>query len=255
MVVATVRPRNRLVDPRPGDVVLLLHAHPDDESVFTGGTIARLAAAGASVALVTATLGDLGVPRDARDRPSADERRELAARRHAELVRACETLGLDSHLLLGGEGRWGDSGIIELLRAPNALAANSAEAAGDLAELLRRVRPHVLVSYAEHGCTGHPDHLACHEIALRAASRTAGRLESIALIADTGLDLGGSGPRRSNNGAATLSIDIAAYAARKLRAVRCHESQATCMSVAGYTRRLLADDLRARTEDYLLIST
>jgi N-acetyl-1-D-myo-inositol-2-amino-2-deoxy-alpha-D-glucopyranoside deacetylase len=252
MVAATARPRNRLVDPRPGDVVLLLHAHPDDESVYTGGTIARLVAAGASVVLVTATLGDLGVPRDARDRPSADERYELAARRHAELRRACKALGLDSHLLLGGEGCWGDSGIVAAACAPNALAANAERAAGDLAELLRRLRPHVLVSYAEHGCTGHPDHRACHEIALRATAAEHRRLESIALIADTGLDPGGS---RTNNGAPTVSIDIASQAARKLRAVQCHESQATCVSVAGYLRRLLAGDSCARTEDYLLIST
>lgn len=225
--------------------MLLLHAHPDDESVFTGGTIARLSAAGATVVVAMATLGELGVPRDPADPPSPQESARLARRRRAELARACRLLGVDAHVLLGGAGRWSDSGIVASARPANALAGNTAAATEDAFDVLASVRPHVLVSFADHGCTGHPDHVACHEIALRAAARARdGRLETIALIA-----------REDGEDARSVAVDIAPHAARKLRAVECHVSQARCVSVARALARLRAGGRCARVEDYVVIST
>jgi N-acetyl-1-D-myo-inositol-2-amino-2-deoxy-alpha-D-glucopyranoside deacetylase len=249
-----IDPRNRLTDPAPGDVVLFLHAHPDDESIFTGGTIARLADAGATVVVVMATLGELGVEPDRPDRPPAEEQRALAAIRRSELRDACALLGVSSLHFLGAEGRWSDSGIVPAARAPNALASAAPAAARDLSAILRAVRPHVIVTYASHGCTGHADHRACHEIVRRAACAGDGelaRLRSIALVADTGPDPVPAPPRLGAG--TTASVDIRGYADTKLAALDRHASQAIGVSAARYRERLLAGDACARAEDYLLV--
>jgi N-acetyl-1-D-myo-inositol-2-amino-2-deoxy-alpha-D-glucopyranoside deacetylase len=90
--------------------VLFVHAHPDDESIETGATMAKYAAEGAHVCLVTCTRGEEGevIPEDLRHL-SGDE---LGDHRTGELARACAALGVDDHRYLGGEGRWRDSGMM-----------------------------------------------------------------------------------------------------------------------------------------------
>ncbi len=92
--------------------LLLVHAHPDDESIFTGATMARYAAEGARVTLVTCTLGELGeiIPPDL----SHLLPDELGQHRIVELDRACAVLGVTDHRFLGGEGRYRDSGMMGL---------------------------------------------------------------------------------------------------------------------------------------------
>ena len=87
--------------------LLLLHAHPDDESIGTGATMARYAAEGAHVTLVTCTLGELGevIPEDLA-RLAADRENRLGEYRIGELAAACEALGVTVHRFLGGPGRW-----------------------------------------------------------------------------------------------------------------------------------------------------
>src|SRR4051794_4876887 len=93
--------------------LLLVHAHPDDESLWTGGTIARYAAAGVVVTLVTCTLGEEGeiIPGFLRQLGSA-EADQLGGYRMGELRAACAALGVSDHRYLGGAGRWRDSGMI-----------------------------------------------------------------------------------------------------------------------------------------------
>ena len=99
--------------------LLLVHAHPDDESIGTGATMARYAAEGAGVTLVTCTLGELGevIPADlahlaaGEGQPGPDR---LGRHRIGELARACAALGVSDHRFLGGPGRWRDSGMMGL---------------------------------------------------------------------------------------------------------------------------------------------
>src|ERR1700748_2989341 len=92
---------------------LLVHAHPDDESIGTGATMAKYAAEGARVTLVTCTLGELGeiIP-PSLAHLAADRDDELGEYRIGELDAACAELGVTDHRFLGGPGRWRDSGMM-----------------------------------------------------------------------------------------------------------------------------------------------
>jgi|SRR5579859_3538227 len=155
--------------------LLLVHAHPDDESIGTGATIARYAAEGAQVTLVTCTLGELGevIPPDLAH--LAGDGGRLGAHRITELAAACTALGVRDQRFLGGAGRWHDSGMMGLPdndRPDCFWQADVNTAAAELARILREVRPQVLVSYDENGFYGHPDHIQAHRVA-RAAVRLA----------------------------------------------------------------------------------
>jgi N-acetyl-1-D-myo-inositol-2-amino-2-deoxy-alpha-D-glucopyranoside deacetylase len=157
--------------------LLLVHAHPDDESIGTGATIARYAAEGAQVTLVTCTLGELGEiipPGLAHLGVDADNR--LGPYRITELAAACAALGIRDQRFLGGPGRWRDSGMMGLPAndSPDCFwQADLATAAAELAQVILEVRPQVLVTYDEDGFYGHPDHIQAHRVA-RAAIGLAG---------------------------------------------------------------------------------
>ncbi|MEH1101294.1 N-acetyl-1-D-myo-inositol-2-amino-2-deoxy-alpha-D-glucopyranoside deacetylase [Micromonospora sp. CPCC 205561] len=156
----------------PDRRLLLVHAHPDDESIGTGSTMAHYAAAGAHVTLVTCTLGEEGeihVP--ALARLAAAEADQLGGWRIAELNAACAALGVTDHRFLGGAGRYRDSGMMGLATNEHPRAfwqADLDEAAGHLLEVMREVRPQVMVTYDENGFYGHPDHIQAHRVAMRA---------------------------------------------------------------------------------------
>ncbi len=99
--------------PRPVRRLLLVHAHPDDESIGTGATMAKYAAEGAQVTLVTCTLGELGeiIPAGLAHL-AADRDDRLGGYRTGELAAACAALGVTDHRFLGGAGRWRDSGMM-----------------------------------------------------------------------------------------------------------------------------------------------
>jgi N-acetyl-1-D-myo-inositol-2-amino-2-deoxy-alpha-D-glucopyranoside deacetylase len=152
--------------------LLLVHAHPDDESIGTGATIARYAAEGARVTLVTCTLGELGevIPPELAHL-AADRENRLGARRITELAAACAALGLADQRFLGGPGRWRDSGMMGLKTNDDPgcfWQADVAQAAAELAGVIREVRPQVLVTYDENGFYGHPDHIQAHRVAAEA---------------------------------------------------------------------------------------
>jgi N-acetyl-1-D-myo-inositol-2-amino-2-deoxy-alpha-D-glucopyranoside deacetylase len=160
------------MDPLAGRRLLLVHAHPDDESIETGATMAAYAAAGAAVTLVTCTLGELGeVIPPALAYLTAGSGAALGAHRTGELAAACAALGVRDHRFLGGAGRWRDSGMMGLPDndAPGCFwQADVAEAAALLAGVIRDVRPQVVVTYDERGFYGHPDHIQAHRVTRRA---------------------------------------------------------------------------------------
>lgn len=149
--------------------ILLVHAHPDDETIASGVTMARYADSGAHVALVTCTLGEEGevlVPE--LGHLAAHEQDELGAHRRLELAEALALLGVSDHEYLGGPGRYRDSGMMGLPtneRAECFWQADLLEAAAFLVATIRRVRPQVVVTYDDFGQYGHPDHIQAHRVA------------------------------------------------------------------------------------------
>ncbi|MFD3539451.1 N-acetyl-1-D-myo-inositol-2-amino-2-deoxy-alpha-D-glucopyranoside deacetylase [Streptomyces sp. NPDC058662] len=161
----------------PARRLLLVHAHPDDESINNGVTMAKYAAEGAHVTLVTCTLGEEGeVIPAALAHLAADRDDSLGAYRVGELAAAMAQLGVTDHRFLGGRGRYRDSGMMGLPQndRPEAFwAAEVDEAAAYLVEVIREVRPQVLVTYDPDGGYGHPDHIQAHRVAMRAAELSA----------------------------------------------------------------------------------
>lgn len=162
----------------PGQVAaarraIFVHAHPDDESIGTGATMARYAAEGGHVTLVTCTLGEEGeihVPELAG--LAAAEADQLGGYRITELDAACAALGVTDHRFLGGAGRYRDSGMMGLPTNGHPRCfwqADLDSAAGHLVQIMRQVRPQVLVTYDPNGFYGHPDHIQSHRVAMRAA--------------------------------------------------------------------------------------
>jgi len=150
----------------------LVHAHPDDESLTTGGTIARYAADGVPVTLVTCTLGEEGeiIPPPMR-RLAATDADQLGGYRSGELAAACAALGVTDHHYLGGIGRWRDSGMVGTAANahPRALVRGRlSEQVDALSDILDAARPAVVVTYGPDGGYGHPDHIRAHEITMAA---------------------------------------------------------------------------------------
>jgi N-acetyl-1-D-myo-inositol-2-amino-2-deoxy-alpha-D-glucopyranoside deacetylase len=170
-----VEPLEQRVEMTPLDFprrLLLVHAHPDDESIGTGATMAKYAAEGALVTLVTCTLGEEGeivVPDLAH--LAADREDALGQVRIEELATAMEALRVDDHRFLGGPGRWRDSGMMGTPTndRPEAFwQADLVDAVGELVRVIREVRPQVVVTYDENGGYGHPDHIQAHRVTVAA---------------------------------------------------------------------------------------
>ncbi|HET6479812.1 MAG TPA: N-acetyl-1-D-myo-inositol-2-amino-2-deoxy-alpha-D-glucopyranoside deacetylase [Actinoplanes sp.] len=162
-----------MTDALPTRRLLLVHAHPDDEVTGTGATMAHYIASGAHVTLVTCTLGEEGeihVPELAQlEAAQADQ---LGGYRMVELSRACAALGVTDHRFLGGAGRYRDSGMMGLPTNEHPRAfwqADLDEAAAHLVEVIREIRPQVMITYDPNGFYGHPDHIQAHRVAMRAA--------------------------------------------------------------------------------------
>lgn len=153
--------------------LLFVHAHPDDESLSTGATIAHYAARGADVRVVTCTLGEEGeVIGDRWAELAADRADQLGGYRIGELTAALHALGVGEPRYLGSAGRWRDSGM------PGAPArsrrrfidADERQTVGALVALIREQRPHVVVTYDPGGGYGHPDHIHAHEVTAAAVA-------------------------------------------------------------------------------------
>ncbi|MEJ3656820.1 N-acetyl-1-D-myo-inositol-2-amino-2-deoxy-alpha-D-glucopyranoside deacetylase [Actinomycetes bacterium KLBMP 9759] len=232
--------------------LLLVHAHPDDETLTTGGTMARYAAdPGTSVTLVTCTLGEQGevIPPELAllDAGNADQ---LGGYRIGELAGACAALGVPDHRMLGGVGRWRDSGMAlaghgvraatpEVLH-PRAFARRESfdDQVDALVEVLEEVRPQVVLTYGADGGYGHPDHVRAHEITVAAVERVPARLYFTA-IGRSGLDAGIAAldpaqpfrvPEPDElpsvpDDEITVRIDVAGQRERRIAAMRAHATQ------------------------------
>lgn len=144
--------------------LLAVFAHPDDEALRCGGTLAHYAARGAHVTLVCLTRGEAG-----RNTDPTLEVTDLAAQREQELREACTLLGIHPPILLG----YHDSGRGERLRRDDPLATMNAdplEIEAKLLEIIEQVRPQVMLTFDPHGMYGHPDHLSAHRVATAAFS-------------------------------------------------------------------------------------
>ncbi|WP_297007149.1 N-acetyl-1-D-myo-inositol-2-amino-2-deoxy-alpha-D-glucopyranoside deacetylase [uncultured Corynebacterium sp.] len=155
--------------------VLAVHAHPDDESLWTGLALAQWARRGAEVTVVTCTLGEEGeVIGDKYQGLVADRSGLLGGYRIAELQRALSALGVNRDAtvgisrprFLGGVARWRDSGMAGTPPAghPRAFVRSGDAAVGTLRADIARLRPHVVVTYGPDGGYGHPDHIRAHEV-------------------------------------------------------------------------------------------
>lgn len=168
----------------PDRRLLLVHAHPDDETINNGVTMARYVAEGAQVTLITCTLGEEGevlVPD--LEHLAADQTDELGKHRIGELAAAMDELGVTDHRFLGGPGKYRDTGMIYDEQGNAAVPPQTREdsfwqadllaAANDLVPVIREVRPQVLVTYDDFGNYGHPDHVKAHRVATYAAALAA----------------------------------------------------------------------------------
>lgn len=214
-------------DPLPVERVLFVHAHPDDESITTGGTIALLVEGGSHVTVVTCTRGELGevIPADLPGLQGDGPR--LAEVRTAELAAAMAALGVLDHRFLGDPGarwvereprrytdsgmRWGPDGAepTESLSEDAFCAAEFGEVAADLATVIDAVKPGAVVSYDSKGGYGHPDHVRAH-----AAARHASEVMGVPFWI-VGTDAASS----------ALRIDVSPVLDRKIAALAAHRTQ------------------------------
>ena len=169
---------------RPAQRLLLVHAHPDDESIGQGATMARYVADGRGVTLVTCTAGEMGeilVPE--LEHLAADKDDKLGEHRATEIANALAALGVTDHRWLGGFQAYRDSGM-KWHEDGYAIAADDThdnafshadltEAADHLVAIIREVQPQVLVTYDPFGGYGHPDHIQAHRVAMYAAQLAA----------------------------------------------------------------------------------
>ncbi|CAB5001864.1 MAG: N-acetyl-1-D-myo-inositol-2-amino-2-deoxy-alpha-D-glucopyranoside deacetylase [Actinobacteria bacterium] len=148
--------------------LLFVHAHPDDETIGTGATMAKYVSEGAQVTLVTCTLGEEGeVLLEEFAHLAADQQDSLGDHRQTELAGAMSALGVTDWRLLGGAGRFRDSGMVGTPSndKPGCFwRADLLEAALPLVEIIREVRPQVVVTYDDFGGYGHPDHIQVHRV-------------------------------------------------------------------------------------------
>jgi N-acetyl-1-D-myo-inositol-2-amino-2-deoxy-alpha-D-glucopyranoside deacetylase len=157
--------------------MLFVHAHPDDETINNGATMARYVGEGAAVTLLTCTLGEEGeilVPELAQ--LAAGQADQLGGYRISELRAAMDALGVSDVRFLGGPGRYRDSGMMGTPANGHPRAfwnADLDEAVAHAVAVVREVRPQVVVTYDENGGYGHPDHIQAHRVAMAAVDAAA----------------------------------------------------------------------------------
>ena len=225
--------------------LLAVHAHPDDETITTGGTLARYSAEGVRTVVVTCTQGELGWVFE----PSLVGQ-DVGTLRDHELETACSTLGVGRLVRLGYYDS-GMAGAAENARPGAFAGADLGEAAARLVKVLDEERPRVMLAYDETGGYGHPDHVKAHQVAV-AAFETAGTArpeklyfvrfpltwsrEFVRGLREAGIDAPGSAPAGADAGPdlheigvpdalVTTAIDVRRYVPTKLAALACHRSQ------------------------------
>ncbi|MBJ7286165.1 MAG: N-acetyl-1-D-myo-inositol-2-amino-2-deoxy-alpha-D-glucopyranoside deacetylase [Candidatus Nanopelagicus sp.] len=154
--------------------LLLVHAHPDDETIGNGVTMAKYATAGTQVTLVTCTRGEEGeVLLSELANLASDKDDKLGEQRIIELKNAMHELGIKDYRFLGAPNKkWRDSGMMgtpQNDRNDVFWQTDLDEAALELVKIILETKPQVLITYDEFGGYGHPDHIKAHRVAMRAA--------------------------------------------------------------------------------------
>jgi N-acetyl-1-D-myo-inositol-2-amino-2-deoxy-alpha-D-glucopyranoside deacetylase len=236
-------------DSYQGFRVLLVHAHPDDETINNGATMAMYAALGASVTLVTCTRGEEGevlIPELLHLAANATD--SLGQHRVTELALAMKELGVADHRFLGEDlTLFRDSGMMgtEPNNRPDVFWQADLEEASDLlVRIIDEVKPHVLITYDEFGGYGHPDHIQAHRVAMRAAEKSAWDIPKIywnvmpisviqeGIDAMKGIDSDFWGaekaedlPFAKDDSFVHALVDGNAYVEKKMSAMRAHATQ------------------------------
>lgn len=232
-------------DSYAGYRILLVHAHPDDETINNGATMALYAARGAQVTLVTCTRGEEGevlVPELSHLASSRDD--GLGAHREIELTNAMRALGVRDHRFLGS---FRDSGMMETVtnNRPDVFWQVDLDTAAQLlVRVIDEIKPHILITYDEIGGYGHPDHIKAHLVAMRAAELSQWQIQKIywntipksviaagiAAMKEVGSDFFGSDnvdeiPFAKNDSFVTTLIDGNEFVNAKMEAMAAHATQ------------------------------
>jgi N-acetyl-1-D-myo-inositol-2-amino-2-deoxy-alpha-D-glucopyranoside deacetylase len=236
-------------DSYSGYRMLLVHAHPDDETINNGATMALYAALGAQVTLITCTRGEEGeVLTPELTHLASSETDSLGEHREIELANAMKALGVtDFRFLAEGEGKYRDSGMMGT--EPNNRAdvfwqADLEEASDYLVKVIDEVKPHILITYDEIGGYGHPDHIQAHRVAMRASEKSNWQIqkiywntmpksvlaESMAKMKELGSDFFGADnvddlPFAKEDSFVTTLIDGNSYVDAKMAAMKAHHTQ------------------------------
>ena len=236
-------------DSYSGYRILLVHAHPDDETINNGATMALYAALGAQVTLITCTRGEEGeVLTPELTHLASSETDSLGEHREIELTNAMKALGVtDFRFLAEGEGKYRDSGMMgtEPNNRPDVFWQADLEEASDyLVKVIEEVKPHVLITYDEIGGYGHPDHIQAHRVAMRASEKSKWQIqkiywntmpksvlaESMAKMKELGSDFFGADnvddlPFAKEDSFVTSLIDGNSYVDAKMAAMKAHHTQ------------------------------
>ena len=236
-------------DSYSGYRILLVHAHPDDETINNGATMALYAALGAQVTLITCTRGEEGeVLTPELTHLASSQTDALGEHREIELANAMKALGVtDFRFLAEGEGKYRDSGMMGT--EPNNRTdvfwqADFEEASDYLVKVIEEVKPHILITYDEIGGYGHPDHIQAHRIAMRASEKSIWQIqkiywntmpksvlaESMAKMKELGSDFFGADnvddlPFAKEDSFVTSLIDGNSYVDAKMAAMKAHHTQ------------------------------
>ena len=236
-------------DSYSGYRILLVHAHPDDETINNGATMALYAALGAQVTLITCTRGEEGeVLTPELTHLASSETDSLGEHREIELANAMKALGVtDFRFLAEGEGKYRDSGMMgtEPNNRPDVFWQADLEEASDyLVKVIDEVKPHILITYDEIGGYGHPDHIQAHRVAMRASEKSKWQIqkiywntmpksvlaESMAKMKELGSDFFGADnvddlPFAKEDSFVTSLIDGNSYVDAKMAAMKAHHTQ------------------------------
>lgn len=228
---------------------LLVHAHPDDETINNGATMAMYAALGAEVTLVTCTRGEEGeVLVEEHSHKAAIHDDLLGDHRVLELADAMKELGIKDFRFLGSpEIKYRDSGMMGTEpneRSDSFWNADFDTAVGHLIKVIDETKPHILITYDEFGGYGHPDHIQAHRVAMAAAEKSGWRIpkiywnvmprsviqESIDKMKELGSDFFGADsaddlPFAKDDSFVTTLIDGNSYVEQKMAAMRAHATQ------------------------------
>lgn len=194
----------------PGENLLAVFAHPDDETLRPGGTLALLAQRGVRVQVLTATRGQAG----SRGDPPLCVPEELPAVRENELRCACAALGLLPPILLDYQ----DGQLAE---------ADLEQLAAQILQVVNETHPQVMLTFGADGLSGHPDHIAIGVAAAEAFRRAEGvsALYALAVPRSLAESLGMKQIRAVSDESIALTVDVSAVWESKMSAIRCHRTQ------------------------------